>query len=254
LLIRESEGADALLRRYVHGVDLISMSSGGSDFFFHYDPLGSVSNVTSSSGAAQWTHTYEPFGASRTEVQNDPSAPTTLMRFTGELIDSPTGLYHLRARQYDPVTGRFTSTDPLAPALNDPYVAGYVYANNRPTLLIDPSGMRGDWKQDCPFWGRLLTFGEWENVYCEGFLTMDPTWQGIWGATIQAAPPALAVALLGRACVAFSEVCARLSVKIWIHGPNHNFPGKGPRWHLFLNWWLKGVDRSHHIKQIPFPW
>src|SRR5438874_659405 len=39
------------------------------------------------------------------------------MRFAGELIDTETSLYHLRARQYDPGSGRFLSVDPLSPEL-----------------------------------------------------------------------------------------------------------------------------------------
>jgi RHS repeat-associated protein len=61
--------------------------------------------------------------------------------------DTATGLYHLRARQYDPVIGQFLATDPVAPDLLDPYVSAYVYVNNRPTVLVDqaakaPSSLR----------------------------------------------------------------------------------------------------------------
>jgi RHS repeat-associated protein len=62
------------------------------------------------------------------------------MRFSGEYLDD-TGLYHLRARQYDPTTGRFRSTDPLAPAIEDPYVSAYVYVGNQPTVFVGPSGL-----------------------------------------------------------------------------------------------------------------
>lgn len=68
-----------------------------------------------------------------------------MLRFAGELRDSDTGLYHLRARQYDPATGRFLTTDPLAPKLSEPYPSTYVYAGNRPTALVDPSGMGYAW-------------------------------------------------------------------------------------------------------------
>ena len=47
----------------------------------------------------------------RTEIKASGSQPTNLMKFTGEYLD-PTGLYYLRARQYDPVSGRFLTTDP----------------------------------------------------------------------------------------------------------------------------------------------
>ncbi|WP_371948004.1 RHS repeat-associated core domain-containing protein [Actinomadura monticuli] len=44
--------------------------------------------------------------------------------------------YNLRARQYDPATGRFVSRDPL----NRPYTSSYAYAADSPTVLDDPTG------------------------------------------------------------------------------------------------------------------
>lgn len=140
LLVRESDGADALRRRYTYGADLISMRSGGSDFYYHHDALGSVANLTSSAGTAQWSYRDEPFGSTRTELQNDPTAPPNLMRFTGELLDRETGLYHLRARQYDPVTGRLLQLDPVCQRTSQSRSASYVYVLNRPTVSVDPSG------------------------------------------------------------------------------------------------------------------
>lgn len=90
--------------------------------------------------SAQWAYDYDPFGVARTTTQVATSAPANPLRYAGELLDV-TGNYHLRARQYDPALGRMLSIDPLAPEPDDPYVASYVYANNRPTLLTDPSGM-----------------------------------------------------------------------------------------------------------------
>jgi RHS repeat-associated protein len=140
-LVRERDGSATALRDYLHGNDLVSMTVGGDPFYYHYDRIGSVTNVTSETGDAQWTYDYEPFGAARTTTQNDPNAPENLMRFTGELADPATDLYHLRARQYDPGNGRFLATDPLPPRATSPFISTYVYANDRPTALIDPSGM-----------------------------------------------------------------------------------------------------------------
>ena len=48
-------------------------------------------------------------------------------------------------RQYDPTAGRFLSVDPMdlwnELDIEDPYVSAYIYANNRPGVLTDPSGM-----------------------------------------------------------------------------------------------------------------
>ena len=73
-------------------------------------------------------------------VRVDQTAAPDRLRFTGEYQD-PTGLYHLRARQYAPDIARFQSRDAWPAGPNDPYVSTYAYVNNRPTLFVDPSGL-----------------------------------------------------------------------------------------------------------------
>jgi RHS repeat-associated protein len=89
--------------------------------------------------------TRQAFGCStsdaiRTETKNQNSAPTNFMKFAGEYND-PTGLYYLRARQYDTATGRFTKPDPASTSPESPALSSYVYAGDRPTVMVDPSGM-----------------------------------------------------------------------------------------------------------------
>jgi len=141
LLALERDGNNGLLRRYLYGSgQLLSMYTGGGNYYFLQDMLESTANLTSSAGAAEWTYAYEPFGTTRTETKNDPAAPTNLMRFTGQLFDTDTSLYHLRARQYDPVTGRFLALDPAPESTDIPYVGSYVYATDRPSVFVDPRG------------------------------------------------------------------------------------------------------------------
>ncbi len=98
-----------------------------------------MTDVTSSSGTSLWWAEYTPFGAPRASASTS-QAPTNLFRFSGEYLDLVTALYHLRARQYDPSLGRFLSTDPVSPAISDPYVGSYVYVGNNPVRWTDPSG------------------------------------------------------------------------------------------------------------------
>src|SRR5207248_2242207 len=42
----ERDGNNALLRRYVYGARRIFMTTGGSNYYYHYDNIGSVANVT----------------------------------------------------------------------------------------------------------------------------------------------------------------------------------------------------------------
>ena len=135
----EEDGSGSTQRSYLYGLNRIAMTTGGATYYYHYDQLGSAINLTNSSGATQWTDSYDPFGTIHSETKNANKAPANYMKFDGQYLD-PTGLYHLRARQYDPTTGRFLSPDPLQPTATSPYTGAYVYGGNDPTLYTDPSG------------------------------------------------------------------------------------------------------------------
>ncbi|MDQ5821251.1 MAG: DUF6531 domain-containing protein [Actinomycetota bacterium] len=154
-LALERNGSNALLRRYVYGADLLSMNAGGADYYFHHDRLGSTANLTSSTGATQWTYVYEPYGTARTETKVNNKAPVSPMKFTGQYFDSASSLYHLRARQYDATLGRFLALDPIPASTQKPVVSPYAYADARPTVLVDPSGNEPN------RWGHLA-FAVWE--------------------------------------------------------------------------------------------
>lgn len=141
VLATESDGAGTELRRYTYGPGILPVAvttAGSATSYYHHDRMGSVVALTSATGVAQWRYAYEPFGAV-TPTQLSPDAPSNPIRFTGQYLDQ-TGLYHLRARQYDPSMGRFLTNDPLPPWITDPYVSTHAYAGNRPTALTDPSG------------------------------------------------------------------------------------------------------------------
>lgn len=73
-------------------------------------------------------------------VQPNANVPT-LLGFTGELRDS-SGLIYLRARWYDPGTGRFMSRDPFRGSTGAPTsLNGFAYAAGRPTAFADPAGL-----------------------------------------------------------------------------------------------------------------
>ena len=142
-LALERNASNALIRRYVQGpAGPISMATSATAvYYFHRDAVGSVTDVTTNAGAAQWKYEYEPFGAALTTTKVNNQAPTNQVGFTGEYQDPESANYHLRARQYDPATGRLLATDPISPAMTDQSVTRYAYANDRPGVYTDPSGM-----------------------------------------------------------------------------------------------------------------
>lgn len=59
--------------------------------------------------------------------------PTSAREF-----DAETGLIHMRARDYDPSTGRFLQEDPIMQTGESPFT----YARNNPLIFTDPLGLR----------------------------------------------------------------------------------------------------------------
>lgn len=69
------------------------------------------------------------------EVSHNPSY------YRGEQYDSDLGLYYLRARYYNPLTGRFMSRDPKDGESAEPATLHrYLYASGNPVNALDPSG------------------------------------------------------------------------------------------------------------------
>ncbi len=83
-----------------------------------------------------------PFGCGYLAAMAAPSSTsTTPYLYTGENLDSETGLEYLRARYYDPTTGRFISRDPVRGTLDNPLTQNpYIYAGDNPMMYSDPSG------------------------------------------------------------------------------------------------------------------
>jgi RHS repeat-associated protein len=91
---------------------------------------------------------------------------TSDYKYTDQELDNESGLYNYDARMYDPVIGRFISTDPLIPNYNDfkeadilnPQILGrYTYCLNNPLTYIDPSGLLTVyyWNHTNSHWGHV---------------------------------------------------------------------------------------------------
>ena len=141
-LATETNGG-GLLRRYVYGLEPISVTTPSATSFYLTDELNSVTHLTGSAGATQWAYTYSPFGSTKTAVQVDAGVAGSPIKFTGQYEDS-TGNYNLRARLYNPTLGTFTQTDPLEATVGEPYPSSYVYGRNNPVVYTDPSGLRAE--------------------------------------------------------------------------------------------------------------
>ncbi|MCL0035754.1 RHS repeat-associated core domain-containing protein [Thermodesulfovibrionales bacterium] len=157
------EEEEKVFTYYTIGNDLISMRRDDDTYFYHYDALGSVRQLTDDEGDTEEEYVYCAFGTPLEDNNDNPYG------FTGERqFDEADGLVFLRARYYDPSIGRFISRDPWTWGPDDPRILmtsghpanpiikrivltigatnpqfqhPYVYALNNPVNLIDPSGL-----------------------------------------------------------------------------------------------------------------
>lgn len=118
---------------------------GGSTLVRKVDGLRYVANDHHGTGratvdeAGAITHRRTtPYG----EVRGAESGEwPTAKGFVNGTVDSTTGLINIGAWEYDPVTGRFISADPIIDINAPQQMNGYAYANNNPTTYSDPSGL-----------------------------------------------------------------------------------------------------------------
>lgn len=111
--------------------------------YFHTDAIGSVRATTNASGAVQGRYDYLPFGELWPSV---PPPPVEVRQFAGKERDKvgDHDLDYFGARYHFPVTGRFTTVDPvlnIEQALIDPQQWNrYAYARDNPFRHVDPDG------------------------------------------------------------------------------------------------------------------
>ena len=123
---------------YVYGDALISGTIDGTlTQYYHADGLGSVRCLSDSSGIMTDRYSYDAYGM----LLDSSGASANPYRYRGEQYDPELDAYYLRARYYQPGTGRFLTTDPVEGFPNAPTsLHRYLYGNNDPVGMMDPSG------------------------------------------------------------------------------------------------------------------
>lgn len=142
----------AVTRTYTYGRQLISenqlIGSTWTPTFYGYDGHGNVRFLGNTAGAVTDTYQFDAFGA---QIASSGTTSNPYL-YSGERFDSNLNLYHLRARYYNMLTGRFETMDPgkeTCCALRTSQVGNifdpsslhkYVYAANNPVNRMDPTG------------------------------------------------------------------------------------------------------------------
>jgi RHS repeat-associated protein len=121
---------------YVYLNGRLKVKMVGSDNYWYIDDaLGSTRLVYKGTVKVYSVTTYKPFGIAYG------ASGTEKFTYAGEMLDSPSGLFYLCARYYDPGTGRFISMDPKLGKLSMPQTLNrYTYCANNPINRADPTG------------------------------------------------------------------------------------------------------------------
>ncbi len=133
---------------YLGDDPILRYTTSGTASYYLEDGMGSVIGLAPASSPSTANTTrlfYDGFGNGRGTNGPAPTIPTGTggdFRFQGAWLETDSGLYNMRAREYDARMGRFTSRDPvegdvLGPETRHPYT----YANNNAAFYSDPTGL-----------------------------------------------------------------------------------------------------------------
>jgi RHS repeat-associated protein len=138
-LLAEVDGSDNLMAVYEWGVQgLLSQLRNGARYYYHFDGLGSVMQVTDGSQNVVASYKYDAWGNDLIDPQSPLPNPFKYVGGLGYYSDKESGLKLLGVRYYDSQIGRFWSLDP---SVMSSY-RSYRYANNNPANLVDPEGLQ----------------------------------------------------------------------------------------------------------------
>ncbi len=123
------------ITQYIWGPDRVLAKIDkltGSSYYYLYNGHGDVVQIVDTAGNVVNSYDYDVWGNFLTKEETIDNHFT----YFGQTYDETTGLYYLRARYYDPSTGRFTQQDPAEDGYN-----WYVYGNQNPVMFIDLWGL-----------------------------------------------------------------------------------------------------------------
>jgi RHS repeat-associated protein len=139
-----TDAAGNVISDYVYGngsVPISRLDASGNPIYYLTDAMGSVIGEVDGDGNVVSRFSYDAFGNVRSQSGLSSTATGGDFRFQGQWLESDSGLYYFRARDYDARTGLFLSRDAMEPEQGEPENANpYQFAYQNPLIYSDPSG------------------------------------------------------------------------------------------------------------------
>ncbi len=126
---RDASGGTVTKRFFPQGEQI-----GSTNYYFTFDHLGSIREMTDSKDSVRARYDYDPYGR-RTKISGTVDAD---FGFSGHYYHTSSGLYLTLYRAYDAKLGRWLNRDPSEESEG---INLYVYVNSNPINLIDFFGL-----------------------------------------------------------------------------------------------------------------
>lgn len=128
-----ADASGAVTRSYLYaGAEPVALTENGQTEYIGTDVRGSVRTLTDRYGRLSARSDYDAFGV----PLSDDAVVRSGLGYTGKPFDFTTKLYNYGFRDYSPMTGRFTTVDPIRYGSN-----WYAYVNNDPLNYVDLWGL-----------------------------------------------------------------------------------------------------------------
>jgi RHS repeat-associated protein len=148
-------------------------AQGGTQYIFT-DHQGSPRVITGNAGQVISRHDYQAFGDELGSVGLRASTPgyggtdAARQKYAGMERNETTALAHTLWREYDSLSGRWTSPDPAGKSMavaNPQSFNRYAYVQNDPVNRTDPTGLmpgpETSWQDVAgDFWGKVIPFNQ----------------------------------------------------------------------------------------------
>ena len=121
----------------------LSQAQTSQVYYIHTDHLNTPRLLSDSQGRERWRwEQAEGFGSNAPNEQPTATQPkvTFNLRYPGQYFDAETATHYNYFRDYNPQTGRYTTSDPIG--LNGG-INTYTYVENDPLRKVDPEGLSG---------------------------------------------------------------------------------------------------------------